>query len=78
MNTAHEQAIARLMGEDLWVWSSYPRFGVGRSYEHVNGSGFGYGYGDGSGYGDSSGYGHGSGYGIAYGYSSGNGTSRES
>ena len=28
MNTSHEQAIARLMGEDLYVWHRY-RFSSG-------------------------------------------------
>jgi hypothetical protein len=73
--TSHEQAIARLMGVDLWVWSSYPRFGDGDGYGDGY-SGCGYGDGIGCGYGDGIGCGYGDGHGIGNG--DGNGSSRES
>jgi hypothetical protein len=66
MNTSHEQALARLMGEDLYVWSAQPEFG--------DGVGFGNGIGRsviscgdtppvllGCGYGEASGIGRGDG-----------------
>ncbi len=83
MNTPHEQAIARLMGEDLYVWCAYPGRGNGFGYVACNGNGDGYGRGFGyiNGNGYSGNYTHGfgfvSGSGLP-GYSSGNGESRES
>jgi len=63
MNT--EQAIARLMGEDLKVWNANPEQGNSHGYPT------GHGYSDGSG----CGIGYGYGCGIGYGYGCGDGDS---
>jgi hypothetical protein len=70
MTTSHEQAIARLMGEDLKVWNAKPRFGDGRIYGTADGSIYGR-------YDDGSGYGGGYGYGCGYCYGDGAGASRD-
>jgi hypothetical protein len=78
MTTSHEQAIARLMGADLRVWSAYAGSGCG-----TNGAIYGCNYGHGNRTGDGIAYGIGyvypSGQGFGYGYSGGidgNGESR--
>jgi hypothetical protein len=66
MNT--EQAIARLMGEDLHVWNPCPGSGDGADYPTGQDYGDGYGEGDGIGYGRGYSYpGYGSGYGCCRG-----------
>ena len=62
MNT--EQAIARLMGEDLKVWNANPDQGNGHGYS--TGQGYGDGYGDGYGYGCGHGFGYDNGKGLGY------------
>jgi hypothetical protein len=73
MNT--EQALARLMGEDLKVWNANPDQGNGHGYS--TGQGYGDGYGDGYGEGDGIGYdnGKGLGYDRSFLYRYGNGHS---
>jgi hypothetical protein len=78
MNT--EQAIARLMGEDLWVWCADSENGscdgdpdgYGDGYVGLSGDGHGFGfvsYDYGTGYGYGSGIGHGIGSGSGAGRS---------
>ena len=43
--TATEQALARLMGEDLRVWSASPGYGDGNGHSYGRGEGFGSGFG---------------------------------
>jgi hypothetical protein len=76
MNSSHEQAIARLLGEDLYVWSAQPEFGDGR-YGTTNGNGYGYGTTNGNGYGCGTGDsdGNGDGGGLSFGNGVGDGYS---
>jgi hypothetical protein len=80
--TSHEQALARLMGEDFHVWNAKPGRGNGpKGTNRGNGHGPGYGTGYGSshrhgcGTGTGNGNGYGCGCGINSGYSGGNGAS---
>jgi hypothetical protein len=61
MNT--EQAIARLMGEDLKVWNAHPEQGNGHGYP--TGAGYGDGYSS-IGHGDGIGCGYSNGKGIGF------------